>query len=302
MASSAPAKSQPLHNFELPPLLKWSKDGKSSGSQKRRRSLMSPPQRSSAASGSPIHRDYAAATSPRSRSPSSPEYPTAGGDSMKHTSVYDGIKHLAIGGDSEKLPLLRDEARKSSRCGDWPTDPGASRKGKESGKLEKKSNASPSAIRKCNLPIKIGSKSSKEEDEFCKAKIENNKEPGEIDNVGKEGKANHKADEDIRPWNLRPRNVKSKEVFGGEMNKAEAQMRRGGKEGKGDDREKGEKKKKKKLSINIALTKEEIEEDIFALTGAKPSRRPQKRPKNVQKQLDLTFPGLHLLSITPDSY
>ncbi|KAG6432310.1 hypothetical protein SASPL_103885 [Salvia splendens] len=280
MASSAPSKSQPLHNFELPPLLKWSKDGKSSGSQKRRRSLMSP---SSAASGSPIHRDYAAAASP--------EYPVvAGGDSMKHTSVCDGIQHLEIGGDSEKL---REEARRSSRGGDWSTEPEASRKGKE---LGKKSNAS--AIRKCNLQIKIGSKSSKEEEE-----ANQKADDGEIDNVGKEGKAKQKADEEAKPWNLRPRNGKSKidkEVYGGEKSKAEAQLslRRGGKEGKG---EKGE-KKNKKLSVNISLTKEEIEEDIFAMTGAKPSRRPQKRPKNVQKQLDLMFPGLHLRSITPDSY
>lgn len=124
MASSAPSKSQPLHNFELPPLLKWSKDGKSSGSQKRRRSLMSPPQRSTAASGSPIHRDYAAAASPRDRSPPppSPEHPlVAGGDPVKPTSVCDGIQHLAIGADSEKL---------RSRGGDWSTEPEASRKGK----------------------------------------------------------------------------------------------------------------------------------------------------------------------------
>ncbi|KAG6435622.1 hypothetical protein SASPL_100496 [Salvia splendens] len=286
MASSAPSKSQPLHNFELPPLLKWSKDGKSSGSQKRRRSLMSPPQRSSAASGSPIHRDYAAAASPRDRSPPppSPEYPVvAGGDSVKHTSVCDRIQHLAIGADSEKL---------RSRGGDWSTEPEASRKGKE---LGKKSNAS--AIRKCNLQIKIGSKSSKEEEDLPKA---NNKEEGEIDNAGK---ANQKADDEARPWNLRPRNAKTKidkEVYGGERSKAES-LRRGGKEGKGEEREKGE-KKKNKMSINISLTKEEIEEDIFAMTGAKPSRRPQRRPKNVQKQLDLTFPGLHLRSITPDSY
>lgn len=140
--------------------------------------------------------------------------------------------------------------------------------------LGKKSNAS--AIRKCNLQIKIGSKSSKEED---------NKEEGEI--------GNQKADEEARPWNLRPRNAKTKidkEVYGGEKSKAEAQSssRRGGKEVK-EEREKGE-KKNKKMTINVALTKEEIEDDIFAMTGAKPSRRPQRRPKNVQKQLDvLTF-------------
>ncbi|KAL8062399.1 hypothetical protein ABFX02_02G144600 [Erythranthe guttata] len=61
----------------------------------------------------------------------------------------------------------------------------------------------------------------------------------------------------------------------------------------------GEVKKKeihKKPTLTIALTKREIEEDIYALTGAKPARRPRKRPKNVQKQLDMVFPGLWLVN------
>ncbi|KAL7158432.1 hypothetical protein ABFS83_02G143100 [Erythranthe nasuta] len=61
----------------------------------------------------------------------------------------------------------------------------------------------------------------------------------------------------------------------------------------------GEVKKKeihKKPILTIALTKREIEEDIYALTGAKPARRPRKRPKNVQKQLDMVFPGLWLVN------
>ncbi|KAH6817766.1 hypothetical protein C2S51_001369 [Perilla frutescens var. frutescens] len=64
------------------------------------------------------------------------------------------------------------------------------------------------------------------------------------------------------------------------------------------------KKKKKKIELNICvgLTKEEIEEDIFALTGSKASRRPKRRPKNIQKLLNLAFPGLWLVSITPESY
>lgn len=37
----------------------------------------------------------------------------------------------------------------------------------------------------------------------------------------------------------------------------------------------------------IALSKEEIEEDIFVMTGSRPARRPRKRPKNVQKQLEV---------------
>lgn len=52
-----------------------------------------------------------------------------------------------------------------------------------------------------------------------------------------------------------------------------------------------EKEKKKRRSLLISLTKEEIEEDILGMTGAKPVRRPKKRAKNVQQALDALFPG-----------
>jgi hypothetical protein len=37
----------------------------------------------------------------------------------------------------------------------------------------------------------------------------------------------------------------------------------------------------------VALEAEEIEEDVYALTGARPRRRPRKRPRTVQRQLDV---------------
>jgi hypothetical protein len=49
------------------------------------------------------------------------------------------------------------------------------------------------------------------------------------------------------------------------------------------------KKKEKRMEISLTLTKEEIEEDIYIMTGQKPSRRPRRRPKNVQKQLDVVY-------------
>ncbi|KAL1316045.1 uncharacterized protein [Arachis hypogaea] len=62
----------------------------------------------------------------------------------------------------------------------------------------------------------------------------------------------------------------------------------------------GDRKEKRKLWI--ALSKEEIEEDIFAITGSRPARRPEKRPKHVQKQLDCVFPGLWLVGATAEAY
>lgn len=52
----------------------------------------------------------------------------------------------------------------------------------------------------------------------------------------------------------------------------------------------------------VALTAEEVEDDVYALTGARPRRRPRKRPRVVQRQLDSLFPGLWLTEITTDVY
>ncbi|PKU68954.1 hypothetical protein MA16_Dca002222 [Dendrobium catenatum] len=55
-------------------------------------------------------------------------------------------------------------------------------------------------------------------------------------------------------------------------------------------------KEKKKQRFSISLSREEIEEDIFAFTGSRPRRRPKKRPRNVQWQLDV---GLRSPSMIP---
>lgn len=56
---------------------------------------------------------------------------------------------------------------------------------------------------------------------------------------------------------------------------------------KSSDGVKATPKKPKKPMFSLTLTPEEIEEDIFAMTGSKPSRKPKRRPKAVQKQLDV---------------
>ncbi|CAI9785392.1 unnamed protein product [Fraxinus pennsylvanica] len=52
----------------------------------------------------------------------------------------------------------------------------------------------------------------------------------------------------------------------------------------------GEKREIAKFSV--PLLRREIEEDFMAMVGHKPPRRPKKRAKNVQKELDTLFPGL----------
>lgn len=43
--------------------------------------------------------------------------------------------------------------------------------------------------------------------------------------------------------------------------------------------------RKRTKTLEISLTKEEIEKDFLQMTGKKPSRRPKKRPQHVQKNL-----------------
>ncbi|KAM3322102.1 hypothetical protein P3S67_003253 [Capsicum chacoense] len=60
--------------------------------------------------------------------------------------------------------------------------------------------------------------------------------------------------------------------------------------------------KKGKRKLWISLSKEEIEEDVYSMTRSRPTRRPKKRSKTVQKQLDNAFPGLYLVGLTADSF
>ncbi|KAM3396963.1 hypothetical protein P3S68_000475 [Capsicum galapagoense] len=45
--------------------------------------------------------------------------------------------------------------------------------------------------------------------------------------------------------------------------------------------------KKGKRKLWISLSKGEIEEDVYSMTRSRPTRRPKKRSKTVQKQLDI---------------
>lgn len=60
-----------------------------------------------------------------------------------------------------------------------------------------------------------------------------------------------------------------------------------------DNNDNNNKKKQKKNTneipkFSVSLSKEEVEQDFWALVGTKPPRRPKKRPRIVQKQLDVS--------------
>ncbi|XP_057977851.1 uncharacterized protein LOC131164575 [Malania oleifera] len=134
-------------------------------------------------------------------------------------------------------------------------------------------------------------------------------------------KEKEKGEGDEKPWNLRPRRAVGKvgvEIGGGGLksggelqntvpavtaapavqqneNLPKSMRLRGFAEAQGTE-------KKEKRKFWISLSRDEIEEDIFVMTGSKPARRPRKRAKNVQKNLDNVFPGLWLVGLTPDAY
>lgn len=98
-----------------------------------------------------------------------------------------------------------------------------------------------------------------------------------------------------KPWNLRPRKAlfskaKNGGGGGGAGESGEAKSTRS--QQQSASLEKTEimaPVKEKKRKFLIELSKEEIEEDVFIMTGSRPVRRPRKRPKNVQKQLDVSL-------------
>ncbi|KAJ0246583.1 hypothetical protein HA466_0170970 [Hirschfeldia incana] len=118
-----------------------------------------------------------------------------------------------------------------------------------------------------------------------------------------------------KTWNLRPRKPPTKKrSIGGNSggtllteNKAQGTVRteairsRNGVDAKIATTTTTE-RKEKKPRLSISLSKMEIDEDIYSLTGSKPSRRPKKRAKNVQKQLDVLFPGLWMGNVSSDAY
>jgi Protein of unknown function (DUF1639) len=50
-----------------------------------------------------------------------------------------------------------------------------------------------------------------------------------------------------------------------------------------------EKRENERARFSVSLSAEEIEEDIYAVTGSRPRRRPKRRPRVVQRQLDVSF-------------
>ncbi|XP_047319589.1 uncharacterized protein LOC124923667 [Impatiens glandulifera] len=90
------------------------------------------------------------------------------------------------------------------------------------------------------------------------------------------------------PWNLRSKKV---DVCNNKSQDDDEKKER-----------KDEKKQKGKKRFSISLSHSEIEEDFMAIVGRRPPKRPKKRSKIVQNELDDLFPGLGLAQVTAGKY
>lgn len=119
------------------------------------------------------------------------------------------------------------------------------------------------------------------------------------------------AEEAARPWNLRTRRAACKAPIGGgkglkieEHKKVNCSPLRSENNGARSPRLRGapETKEKERTNLTVSLSRKEIEEDFMEMLGHRPPRRPKKRHRNVQKQMDSLFPGLWLSGVTIDAY
>ncbi|KAI4357790.1 hypothetical protein L6164_001716 [Bauhinia variegata] len=114
---------------------------------------------------------------------------------------------------------------------------------------------------------------------------------------------------EVRPWNLRTRRAACKAPMAGGTGKG-LKIEEKKPNFSPSRTENGEKSPKLKATsdkterakFSVPLSKKEIEEDFMVLLGHRPPRRPKKRPRGVQKQLDTLFPGLWLTEVSADSY
>lgn len=111
--------------------------------------------------------------------------------------------------------------------------------------------------------------------------------------------------EAVRPWNLRTRRAACKAPIGGgkglrieERKKVNSSspLRSDNNGGVRSPRLRvgggAAEKKEERTKLMVSLSRKEVEEDFMAFLGQRPARRPKKRHRNVQKQLDVSATNL----------
>ncbi|XP_027124166.1 uncharacterized protein [Coffea arabica] len=107
---------------------------------------------------------------------------------------------------------------------------------------------------------------------------------------------NKKPSEEGLPWNLRSRPTTCKTGCG-RLTPVMQQSQKGI-----DGKASGSSTWLQRPKFLATLSNEEIETDFLLLTGAKPSRRPKKRSRSLQKQFHRFFPGSWPTELISEKY
>ncbi|KAK1408894.1 hypothetical protein QVD17_41026 [Tagetes erecta] len=274
MASPVPVKSQPLHNFSLPHLWKNHRSGRSRLTGEA--SSSSPPHRSPSTPTSHAHIH----TPPPFRQ-SSPSYVSRRPSPLhKQSPMHESESESE---PNSVVPIGKPNRKTVHEKSTKPID-------------NSKGNRSNNKI--C---IRFRKNNNNHNDTVIDENDNHSSTP--VHNTV-QSPATEEEESLPKTWNLRPRrppiNHKQNNIGLPKIGSSPLTVNKLASEVKLNDHTNLMTSKKHKFSISLA--REEIEEDIFSITGAKPNRRPKKRSRTVQKQLDTLFPGLWLGTITADSY
>ncbi|GMI83506.1 hypothetical protein like AT1G25370 [Hibiscus trionum] len=262
----------PLHNFNLP-CLKW-------GNQRYLRCMNLGDASTATADDRPLRRRFHVAE--RRRSPPS--------------SKFDG---LMVGG-------TRRQESESNPSNDY----GRERRLRVSkGEAEEGIEAVREKIMK-----DLKTAADKIKDEIFRDKVpdaENEFEQSKLKRKEKERGESPVAEVEARPWNLRKRRAACMAPVNGggtnsnynspTRNEVINSLRVRGR-GQPVASAAADEKKRERPEFSVTLSKQEIEEDFMVMVGRRPRKRPKKRARYVQKELDSLFPGLQLTEATADSY
>ncbi|GLU04721.1 hypothetical protein SLE2022_218560 [Rubroshorea leprosula] len=288
-----PERSKPLHNFTLP-FLKW-------GNQKHLR-CMKVDDASTTALTSAAADDHRNQNLRRRSLPSKFE-----------TLMVGGIRRRATESLSHNHNL-RDRRLRMSK----PRNEGEA-EGIEAvrEKIMKDLKTAADKMKDAMLRKEV-SDGEDEEFEERERKVMDKEKPKERDKEREESPA---IEMEARPWNLRTRRAACKAPIAGASNNSNKGLRIEEKKVNNATnsspmrnemmksprvRERGTvvaaAAEKERAKFSVALSKKEIEEDFMEILRHRPPRRPKKRPRIVQKQLDSLFPGLWLTEVSAEAY
>ncbi|MCD9643568.1 hypothetical protein HAX54_031153 [Datura stramonium] len=222
---------------------------------------------------------------------------------------YFSLPQLKWGNKSHTNANHRFRRRESPpSTGDNPPQTTDLDGGSDSDKLPPRSATDPNGVSSSPCSSEKQPQEKRREDEHEQEVEEEEEEEGE---AGRQEEKVSCEEGEVKLWNLRPRRGVTKpglEVETGSLKNVEIRvessnhMQRSQRLRDNADGHGLGSGKKGKRKLWISLSKEEIEEDVYSMTGSRPARRPKKRSKTIQKQLDNAFPGLYLVGLTADSF